>query len=295
MPDTVSSSSTWLRGVVQLFDAQGLDTAALFRQAGLDIALLAHPQSRFATRGLDRLWALAVAAFGKPSLGLDRQLARRYVNFEIAAQAMWPAHDLDAGLKNLARYLGLIGDSAAFTIQAERGDRWLVLAHGTDGASPRERIEFGMLALLMLCQRVTRRPLRPLSADFSFPEPADLHAHRMAFHCPLRFGQPANRMRLARADLELAIARTTPSLVSLHERVLEGRLARLGSARTSYRASEEMIRRLHLGEPRRADVARCLGLTDAALRQRLKAEGHSFEDLLLDVRRELAAHYSTAS
>ena len=291
MTGTISSSSAWLRGVVQLFASQGVEDAALFRDAGLDMARLKHPHVRFDTEEISRIWQLAVDRSGQASLGLDRQLARRFINFDIAAQAMWPSPSLASGLESLSRYLLLIGDSAGFTLQPERADAWLVLAHGADGSSPRQRIEFGMLALLLLCQRVTRRPLRPLAADFTFPEPADFHAHRMAFQCPIRFGQAANRLRLARDDLALPIVSTTESLFALHERVIEERLSRFGSARTSYRASEEIIRRLHLGQPARQEVARSLGLTDAALEQRLRGEGNSFDGLLDDVRKELAAHY----
>lgn len=291
MPEPISSSSAWLRGVVQLFASQGVDTAALFEETGLDPGRLKQPHERFGSQEIGRLWELAVARAGQPALGLDRQLARRFVNFDIAAQAMWPSPSLLSGLESLSRYLELIGDSAGFAMQPERGDSWLVLSHGADGSSPRQRIEFGMLALLLLCQRVTRRPLRPLAADFSFPEPADYHAYRMAFHCPLRFGQAINRLRLGRDDLALPIVSTTQSLFSVHERVLEDRLARLGKARASYRASEEVIRTLHLGEPRREQVARSLGLSDTLLEQRLRSEGHSFDALLDGVRRELASHY----
>ena len=81
---------------------------------------------------------------------------------------------------------------------------------------------------------------------------------------------------------------------------LEKRLERLRGARTSYRGSEEIIRRLHQGLPTKSEVARSLGLSDAMLQQRLHAEKYSFEALLDDVRRELAAvyfaqpHYSPA-
>ena len=274
-----------------MFASQGVDTAALFDDAGIDTARLKQPHVRFETGEIARIWELAVARSGQPALGLDRQLARRFINFDIAAQAMWPSPSLASGLESLSRYLLLIGDSAGFTMDAERTGTWLELAHGADGSSPRQRIEFGMLSLLLLCQRVTRRALRPEAAEFSFPEPADFHPHRMAFQCPIRFGQPANRMRLSREDLALPIVSTTESVFALHERIIEERLSRFGGAHTSYRASEEIIRRLHLGEPARQDIARSLGLTDSALAQRLRGEGHSFEDLLDDVRKELATHY----
>jgi AraC-like DNA-binding protein len=291
MTGAASSSSAWVRGVVHMFASEGVDPAQLFRDAGLDPERLKQPHMRFDSGEINRLWTLAVEQTGKPSLGLDRQVARRFVNFDIVAQAMWPSTTLGGGLQSLSRYLHLINDAAAFDVQLQRGDGWLTLVHGRDGNTARQRIEFGMLSLLLLCQRATRRQLRPLGAEFAFPDPPDFHPWRMAFHCPLRFAQPANRILLARADLELPIVSTTESLFALHERLIEARLDRLGDARTSYRASEEIIRSLHLGEPRRAQVARSLGLAETAFVQKLRTEGHTFESLLDDVRKELASHY----
>jgi AraC-like DNA-binding protein len=291
----ISSSSAWLRGVVHMFASLGVEPAALFADAGIDPDRLKKPYERFNGAEINSLWALAVARSGQSALGLDRQLARRFVNFDIAAQAMWPSELLQGGLESFSRYLELIGDAAGFTLQPERSDCWLVLSHSADGTAPRQRIEFGMLALLLLCQRVTRRPLRPLVAEFVYPEPPELHAHRMAFQCPLRFEQPANRLRLGREDLALHISSTTVSLFAVQERLIEDRLARYRKARTSYRVSEEIIRGLHMGEPRRAAIAGRLGLSDAALEQRLRSEGTAFEQLLEDVRKDLAGHYLAQS
>ena len=48
---------------------------------------------------------------------------------------------------------------------------------------------------------------------------------------------------------------------------------------------------LHLGEPRREDVAARLHLTDRTLQRRLQAESVSFQQLLDDTRSELASQY----
>lgn len=286
-----TSSSAWLRGVVQMFASQGVDAARLFEQAGIDIARLHQPHMRFDPAEVGRLWALAVAASGNTTLGIDRQLAARYINFEFATQAMWPSHALQGGLESLARYLHLTGDFASFTIEPQLGGTWLALEHGKDPATPRQRIEFGLLVLLTLCRRVTRKPLRPLAAEFAHPDPGDYHPYRMAFACPLRFGQAANRLLLSEEDMALPLATSEPSPFAAQERVMEERLARLGRARHSWRVSEELIRRLHLGEPRASQIARSLSLSEAALHQRLRAEGTSFERLLEEVRHDLATHY----
>ena len=42
-----TSSSAWVRGVVEMFAAEGIDVEALFRDARLDIATLRDPARRF--------------------------------------------------------------------------------------------------------------------------------------------------------------------------------------------------------------------------------------------------------
>jgi AraC-like DNA-binding protein len=275
-----------------MFAAQGLDVPRLFDAVGLDIRLLEKPDARFSADEVTQLWDLAVAWSGRQSLGLDRELASRYVNFDVVGYAMLSSADLRAGLESFARYLALISDAATFEVQPERRGAWLILGHmGNTLRIPRQRQEFGLLALLMACRWLTRRDVRPLAAEFIFPEPADFHPYRMAFECPLRFDQPATRMLLATADLESAIPSRSASMYALHERVMEDRLASLGNARTSYRVSEEIVRRLHEGEPRREEVAASLALTDRTLQRRLQAEKTSYQQLLDDARRELARKY----
>jgi AraC-like DNA-binding protein len=128
-------------------------------------------------------------------------------------------------------------------------------------------------------------------AEFVFPEPQSYHPYRMAFHCPLRFGQAANRMKLSHDDLALPVSGGGESLFAIQDHVIEARLMRSSRGLTSYRAAEEMIRHLHLGEPRREQLARRLGMTDAAFERKLRSEGNTFDQLLEGVRRELAEHY----
>jgi AraC-like DNA-binding protein len=292
MAEVPSHSSAWVRSLVHLFASQGVETGWLLREAGIAAERLKHSHERFTLAEVNRLWELAVARTGQATLGLDRSLARRHIHFNIAEQAMWSSPDLLSGLAVLEQYLRLIVDASAFSLMPERGDRWLTLQYGADGKSPRQRVEFAMFATLLLCQRVTRRELRPLVAEFAFPEPQDYHPYRMAFHCPLRFGQAANRMRLSREDLQLPVIGEGESLFAIQDHVIEARLARSGRGLSAYRAAEEMIRRLHLGEPRREDVARSLGLTDQVFDKRLRSESNmTFEQLLDGVRCELAEQY----
>jgi AraC-like DNA-binding protein len=274
-----------------MFASQGVDTARLLDAAGIARTLLDQPHTRLDLQQVNRLWQLAVAASGQETLGLDRELAARFIDLEIAATSMGSGASLWTVLERQSQYLALTNDAAAFTLEREHPDAWLALSHGNDPTFPRQRIEYGLLAMVLVCQRATRRQLRPLATEFVFPKPVDLHRHRMAFPCPLRFDRPANRLLFAGQDLALPVVSGSSSVFALEERVLESLLADLGPARTSFRVAQELLHRLRQGAPPARSIAASLGLTEAMLVRKLRAERTSADDLLDRVRRQLASEY----
>lgn len=288
-----SSSSTWVKGLAEMFAARGLDVPALFHAAGVDRARLEDDAARFGVDEVSRLWEQAVARSGDPALGLQRELTLRHVNFDVVGYAMLCSPDLRSGLEAFARYLALISDAATFDLQpAGGGKAWLAFGHtGNSRPVPRQRFSYGLLSLLTLCQWLTRRDVEPLVAEFKFEQPPEVAAYHAAFACPLYFGRAENQLLLSAADLDSPIPSRNPALLALHEHVMQERLAALGQSGTSCRVSEEIVRRLHRGEPRREDVAASLALADRTLQRRLHAENTSFQHLLDEARRELARKY----
>lgn len=275
-----------------MFASQGIDVAQLVRQAGIDPRRLEQPQERFGADEVSRLWQLAVARSGDASLGLDRALAARFVDFDVVAYAMLSCPDLLSGLESLARYMAVVSDAASFELQPERDGQWLVLGgSGFTLPVPRQRYAYGMLAVMTLCQWLTRRDVQPLAVEFKFDEPPEAPRYRSEFGCPVRFGLPENRMLLARADLQAPLPSRNESMRELHERVLRGLLAKLQAGGTSHRVTAEIMRRLARGEPRREEIAASLALADRTLQRRLHAEHTSFQQLLDEARRELAGKY----
>lgn len=289
-----TSSAAWIKGVLRMFESQGVAVAPLLHAAELDPALQEDPHARLNLDQVNRLWRLAVAATGQETLGLDRDLAGRFIDLELAAGWVGSGASLWSVLESQASYAALTNDASAFTLELAHPDAWLSLMHG-DKTFPRQRVEFTMLAVVLISQRATRSLLRPLAAEFVFPEPADVHRHRVAFPCPLRFDRPTNRLLLAGDDLALPVVSGSASVFVLEERVLESLLAALGPARTSFRVAQELVRRLRKGEPQAGTIAASIGLTEAVLARQLRAERTSLDDLLDQVRRELAHEYLAGS
>jgi AraC-like DNA-binding protein len=287
-----SSSSTWVKGIVDMFASQHLDVPSLLRYADITAAELDCPGARIGADAVTKLWEKAVQDAGNPALGLDRELVSRFVNFDVVGHAMLSSPDLRSGLNSLARYLALVSDAATFELQADNANSWLVLGHtGTTLRVPRQRQEYGMLSLLTLCQWLTRREVRALAVEFAFPHPVSEQPYRTAFGCPLRFGQPATRLLLAEADLATPLPSRSPAMLELHERIMDERLTSMGTTSIVHKVREAVMGRLSRGEPRREDIAAQLGLTDRTLQRRLRAENTSFQQLLDDARCELARKY----
>ena len=287
-----SSSCTWVKGILEMFASQGVDVPRLVPAAGIDPLRLEDPAARFGADEVSTLWQLAVAWSGNSTLGLDRDIAAKYVNFDVVAYAMASSPDLRTGLVSLSRYMAVISDAATFELLPQGQDGWLVLGgSGFTLPVPRQRYAYGQLSLLTICQWVTRRPVQPLAVEFRFARPPEAARYQEVFQCPLRFDQPENRLLLSAADLAAPIPSRNASMLALHQHVLDDRLAALGNASFAYRVSEEIVRRLHRGEPRREEIAASLALADRTLQRRLHEESTSFAQLLDDARRELARKY----
>ncbi len=291
-----TSSATWVKCVLEMFASQGLDVPRLMRGAGISSDELDQPGTRVGADAVIRLWDLAIQASGNPALGIDRELVARFVNFDVVGHAMMSSPDLRSGLVSLSRYLALISDATTIELERDHGHErphsWLVIGHiGNTLRLPRQRQEHAILTLLILCNWLTRRDVRPLAAEFIFPRPVCELPYRKAFDCPLRFGQAATRLLLSDVDLATPLPSRSPAMLALHERIMDEQLSHLGSTTVSNKVREQVMQRLSHGEPRREDIAAFLALTDRTLQRRLRAEGTSYQQLLDEARCELARKY----
>lgn len=287
-----TSSCTWVKALLAMFAAEGADTAGLLRAAGMQAERLQRPSERFGADEVTLLWELAIARTGNVVLGLDRDLCARHVDFDVLGYAMLSSPDLRDALSHMARYMAVISDAASFELVASGSDEWLVLGgSGYTRPVPPQRYAYGLLALLLLCEWLTRRPLVPQRIEFKFPAPQACARYADVFRCDVRFGCGENRMLLHREQLRSPIPSRNAALLTMHEDILRKRVDALGSTRVSCRVSEEVMRSLSAGEPRREQIAARLAITDRTLQRRLHEEGTSFQRLLDDARRELASKY----
>ena len=287
------SSAAWVKGVVEMFAAEGVDVDALLRDAGFEADVLNDPQRRFSIDDVSMLWEMAVARSGKTTLGLSKELAATYGKLGVVGHAMMACPTLRAALERLVRYMNVVSNAATFALTEATDGYWFELGHeGGERPVPRQRVEFGMLTMLSFCSWITGREFHATVIEFVDPTPADSSVQEAVFGCPVRFDQAANRALLRKSDLALPLSARDPALAALHDRLVEEELEKLAAGmQTSQRVRQVLAVRLPGAEPRREQVAAALKISDRTLQRRLQAEGTSFQQLLDDTRRELAQKY----
>jgi AraC-like DNA-binding protein len=283
-----------MRGVANTLIAQGLDAAALFREAGLSIGQLEDVDHRWPSEPVNRLWALAAKRSGNPAVALANPHLARPDHYGVVGYAMMSSPDLFTGLERLIRYLCIVSDAAAITLDSARGGRWVRLEfYGGEYTVPRQRYEYGLLTLLTFCRWMLGRTFKPVEAAFSFPAPALMAPYEDAFGSPFKFEAQFNAFLVSDTDLATKLPTAVPQLAELHDRIAGLALLKLGLPETAYRARDAVARRLQDGTPLRSTIAADIGLSDQTLRRRLTDEGTSYAQLVEDTRRELAQYHLT--
>lgn len=288
-----TTSASWVRGIAERLKSAGLDVHALFDEAQLDMAAIDHPDTRYATEKISRLWELAVARSGDEALALATQDTMQPAGFDVVAYAMMTCPNLRAGLNFLVRYQRIVSDAVSIGLDDDVQGSWVSvsLAGGTQPV-PRQRIEFVLATLVTFFRWTTGRHLQPLAVEFTHPEPADTKPYAAAFECPVRFSAGADRFLLSQADMQLPLQAANPVLAQLHDRYAGERLASLqDEARVTARTRELIIRHLPNGDPLRKDIAAAMYMSERTLQRRLSEERTSFHEIVDDTRRELAERY----
>ncbi|MDB5860629.1 MAG: putative Transcriptional regulator, AraC/XylS family [Ramlibacter sp.] len=292
--DSRSTSSAWLRGVADALAGQGMDVPALFLEAGIDPSALDDADRRWPTETVNCLWSMAARRSGNPAIALANPQAVDPGHYGVVGYAMMSSSNLLTGLERLIRYLGLVSDAASISLVPGDGGRFVRIdLFGGSTAVPRQRSEYAMLTLLKYCRWMTGRSLRPHSVWFTYPVPEDMRPYDEAFQAPSAFEQEFNGFCVSDQDLLSKLPTAIPQLAELHDRVALAALDKLKSPRAAYKAQEAILKRLQDGEPRRADVAGDLMLSDHTFKRRLVEEGTSFSELVDATRRELAQQYLT--
>lgn len=281
-----TTSSAWVRLLLQGAERFGLNSTALCEQAGISAGVLQQPQERIPQTRVTALWSAISAACPDDDLALTIGRHIRLEHAPVISFAMQSSRNLREALERLLRFHRLIGE--AIDLPMQENAEGVCIRFQARQPVPLLSLHTAIVALVAMARWLTHQPVRPLSVTLRGQPPQHPERWQHYFGCPVTFSAPQNSIEFSHERLATPVAGANPQQAAAQDLAARHALQQLNEQQALAHVRYWIEQSLLLGEPDRAWVAGCLGLSISTLQRRLRAHGVTFKQLLEDVRREQA-------
>jgi len=285
------ASSASLMGYSQLVRELGGQPEELLMLADLDIALLTDLEQMISGEALTRLFDLTAHALSCPCFGLllsQRQgisvlgpvglMMRQSLTFHDAYQA-------------LEKYIHLRSEAGTFSLEVERGVaiiKYIPHIHGEDHCRQICNLSLGIGCHLI--RLYIGKGWNPRAVYFQHQAPPDLAPYNMLFHAPISFQQEFNGLVFDANLLNSTIGTFEPEIKQFLGSYLD-ELERVKKRDIVHQVGTLIKDLLPKGACSLKNVAQFMGLKERALQRRLSNEACSFQEVLDQVRQQMAKEF----
>lgn len=273
--------------------ARGVNVETLYAAVNLDASVLEDPDSRISFAQLVALYEKAAELTGDENFGLHIGESVDLSAFDVVGYCALNSSTLGAAFNRVTRYHWIWTDGALFTLETAGDTSAVVYSYvDTSIAEHRHDSEMTLSTVTTLCRNVATPHFAPTEVQFQHEAPADISEHLRVFKCPVKFGASQNRLLFPTSFLSMPIARADASLCAVLDRHAEELLAKFPPRDSLIDHVRNVIaNEFRGGEPSLERIADHLGLTSRTLQRKLQEHGTSYNDVLDQMRRQLAMRY----
>lgn len=278
-----------------LFAAQqkGADGKALCRAVGVDPAILRNPDERVPIRKVQELWREIIAVTKDPYLPLRIGEMINPTAMGVLAYVMMHCPTLGKALEKSCEYQAIICEGIQ-TVGKREGRQYHLVLNITceDIIYPEHALNSEMVMYLSAIRALTGHHITPEAVRFAYPRPLDTSEHERIF-APVKpvFDAEETALVLDAAWLDAPVLNANPGLFPLFEQHAAELLRRLQERALVGRVKGEIVALLKGEEPTLATVADRLAMGVRTLQLHLKNEGVTYQQLLDEVRHDLAIRH----
>jgi AraC-like DNA-binding protein len=267
----------------------GADPAAVFTEAGIDLALFENPRNLVPLAAVARLAAVSAERTGCPHFGLLVGAQGDLRSFGLAGLLAQHSPDVGSALRSLVHAMHWHVHGVATSL-VEEGDVAILAFEVRLSGEGVPQIEDGSMAHLFNSVRSLCGPAwLPSEVRFAHRKPKDPRPYRRFFQAPLRFDAEQNALVFSRNWMSRRVAGADDELRRLVQQEIDALDARHGAefpeqVRSVLRAA------LLTGHGSAEQVAALFSMHTRTLSRRLRASGTSFQELVDETRFEIASH-----
>ena len=279
--------------IVRAAGVHGVKPESLYESVNFDASILEDPDSRIPFAQIVALYEKAAELTGDDNFGLHIGENVNLSAFDVLGYCALNSSTLGAAFARVARYHSIWTDGALFTLESANTTSAIVYRYvETSLPTHRQDSEMTLATVTTLCRKIATPDFAPTAVEFQHAAPANISEHRRIFNCAVKFNAPSNRLSFPSSFLSLPIAKADASLCAVLDRHAEELLAKYPPRDSLIDQVRNLIAgEFRGGEPSLERIADHLGLTPRTLQRKLQELGTSYNDVLDQMRRQLAMRY----
>ena len=289
-----TSMHSWAMVVAQTLEHAGVDSQALFAEAGVEYKLAVNPDLRVPTAKMNRLFQLSVAATGDAAFGLTMEEFIHPTTFHALGYSLFASSTLQDYCERLVRFFRIVSDNCRHHIEETAAEFKLHVELLVPNLA--YETQDGWTAAVVKFSRSMYRPdFNPLRVDLCRPAPgeADQQRFRDYFRCPVNFGCREWAIYFHPDDINATLPGANHELALINDRVVMDYLARLEKSDLVTRARTHIVKLLASADCSKEMVAARMNMSARNLQHKLGLLGTCYQDILDQTRRDLAIQYMT--
>jgi AraC-like DNA-binding protein len=297
LPDSISETGPYgslsaILPLLEYLENEGFDLSAILDRVGIPRSARHDPHMRLPQGRFEELWRAAVEVTGDPAIALRVSTMVKPSTLGIigylasASESPRNAFELVKGLTPL------LWENFECDLESDDEVAFIRCRSGTTSSASRFTTEYSIGLTITMSRALGPARSGPLEARFSYSAPRYADEYERILRLPIRFDAGEDGVLFPVSQMTSSNPSADAALRQLLHQYAADQLARIPSHdRFSQRIRATLRSMLPLAHLSADSVAAQFSMSDRTLRRRLKEEGTSYQEVLDDVRAELARRY----
>jgi AraC-like DNA-binding protein len=273
----------------------GVNCEAALQAAQISSAALRDNSQRVPSEAHERLLEELTQACADPLFGLHSARFVQPGSWSVLGYITMNCATLGEAMSRVMPFEKLVGDMGVSRIETAAEQVRMIWSCRHQGAEIRRHMVENVLASWLLYARwIADAQHSPAAVWFEHAQPAgtQLSDYSAVFGCPVEFEQPCNALLVPVEYLGVALRQADANLLrTLEEHALTLMAGLDGDEPLPLRVKNALRQLLKDGLPRKERVAEKFNMTVRTLQRHLQLAGSSYQEILDQLRQELAEHY----
>jgi len=280
--------------LLEHLENRGFDPQAILDRAGIPRSAFEDTRTRLPKGKFEAIWQAASEATGDSAIALRVSTTVKATTLGIIGYLAAVSESRRNAFELVRDFTPVLWEDVECDLECDGEVAFIRCRTGSDPRRSRFTTEYAIGLTVTMSRSLGARRSDPLEARFSYPAPAYADEYERILGLPVRFDAGEDGVVFPIAMMDSLNPAADAALRQLLQRYAADQLATISAnVRFSQRVRACVRSVLPLGSLTAEAVAARFGVSERTLRRRLREEGMSYQQILNDVRIELARYYLT--